>query len=71
MFPATIGAMNARHRPKQWTHIPRKWAKHEEGTTEPERDPTVGPGVRRAAEPKVGNKKTDPTDELAKEILGK
>ena len=70
MFPATIGVLNARHRPKKWTHMPRKWAKDEE-VTQPEMDATVGPGVRRAAEPKIGNKKVDPTEELAKEILGK
>ena len=70
MFPATIGVLNARHRPKKWTHMPRKWAKDED-VPEPEMDATVGPGVRRAAEPNTGNKKVDPTEELAKEILGK
>ena len=50
--------------------MPRKWNK-EKDEQEPEMDTTVGPGVRRAAEPKIGNKKVDPTEELAKEILGK
>ena len=71
MFPATIGHLNARHRPKKWTHIPRKWDNKEKEEQEPEMDATVGPGVRRAAEPKIGYKKVDPTEELAKEILGK
>ena len=74
MFVSSVGALNAaNHQP--WQHVPRKWpekGKKGEGTAEePQKDETIGPGVRRAAEPKIGkSKEVDPLAELRKEILG-
>ena len=74
MFVSSIGALNAANR-QPWQHVPRKWPKKDdkgEGVAEePKKDETIGPGVRRAAEPKIGKSKdVDPLAELRKEILG-
>ena len=70
MFVSSIGALNAANR-QPWHHVPRKWPGKEDKQEEPKMDETLGPGVRRAAEPKVGKiKDADPLAGLRKEILG-
>jgi len=69
MFVSSIGALNAANQ-QQWVHQPRVWPGKGE-TEEPVKDETIGPGVRRAAEPTIGKSKdVDPLAELRKEILG-
>jgi hypothetical protein len=71
MFPATIGAYNANTRPPV-VHLPRSWAR-DEPPEEPQKTPEApapGPNVRRAAKATTGQKRVDPTAELAREILG-
>ena len=69
MFVSSIGALNAANQ-QQWIHQPRVWPGKEK-TEEPVKDETIGPGVRRAAEPTIGKSKDiDPLAELRKEILG-
>jgi|EP01043_Picozoa_sp_COSAG02_P057125 hypothetical protein len=71
MFVSSIGALNAANRQQPWQHVPRKWPGKEDKQEEPKMDETLGPGVRRAAEPKIGKSKdVDPLAELRKEILG-
>ena len=73
MFVSSVGALNAMNQ-KQWVHQPRQWPSKEKdavATQEPVKDETIGPGVRRAAEPTIGKSKDiDPLAELRKEILG-
>ena len=70
MFVSSIGALNAANQ-QQWVHQPRKWPTKEKEMQEPEKDESLGSGVRRAAEPTVGKAKDiDPLAELRKEILG-
>ena len=70
MFVSSVGALNAANR-QPWHHGPRKWPGKEDEQEEPKMDETLGPGVRRAAEPKVGKiKDADPLAGLRKEILG-
>lgn len=74
MFVSSVGALNKANR-QPWQHVPRKWPGKEDkqgnGPEEPKMDETIGPGVRRAAEPKIGKSKDiDPLAELRKEILG-
>ena len=70
MFVSSIGALNAANQQK-WVHQPRKWPGKEKAPEEPVNDETIGPGVRRAAEPTIGKSKdVDPLAELRKEILG-
>ena len=69
MFVSSIGALNAANQ-QQWVHQPRVWPGREK-PEEPVKDETIGPGVRRAAEPTIGKSKdVDPLAELRKEILG-
>ena len=74
MFVPSIGALNAANR-QPWHHVPSKWPGKEDeqgnGTEEPKKDETIGPGVRRAAEPRIGKSKDAyPLAELRKQILG-
>ena len=70
MFMSSIGALNAANQ-QQWVHQPRKWPGKKDAAEEPVKDESLGPGVRRAAEPTVGKAKDiDPLAELRKEILG-
>ena len=70
MFVSSVGALNAANR-QPWQHVPRKWPGRDDKQEEPKMDETLGPGVRRAAESKLGNSKDiDPLAELRKEILG-
>ena len=69
MFVSSIGALNAANK-QPWAHQPRVWPCKDK-TEEPVKDETIGPGVRRAAEPTIGKSKDiDPLAELRKEILG-
>ena len=70
MFVSSIGALNVVNQ-QQWVHQPRQWPSKEKAPEEPVKDETIGPGVRRAAEPTIGKSKdVDPLAELRKEILG-
>ena len=70
MFVSSIGALNAVNQ-QQWVHQPRQWPGKEKAPEEPVKNETIGPGVRRAAEPTIGKTKDiDPLAELRKEILG-
>ena len=70
MFVSSIGALNAVNH-KQWVHQPRKWPGKDKSSEDTVKYDSLGPGVRRAAEPMNGNiKDIDPLAELRKEILG-